>query len=445
MDKLRKAILAYFKPAIERKKRRRMAFSGIFAFALLSMMAAFAITPTDTSGPAEFLDVIEALTFSHTDVIDAGNNDIFYSAQRIQPSDSVAGLLSRLGVSDPNAFDFIRRNPKTQAVSRQMRPGKTVTAETGDGGILRALHFPLNSRDGVLVVKRDGDRFDAEEQVLPSETHIVLKAGEIRHSLFGATDSVGVPDSIALQIAEIFGGVIDFHRDLRKGDRFFIAFEAMTRPGGGSARAGRVLAVEFINGRRAYTAFLFKLENGKEGYYSADGTSLRRAFLRSPLEFSRVSSGFTTARFHPILKIWRSHRGIDYAAPTGTRVRSVSDGRVEFAGQKSGYGNVIIVKHWGAFSTLYGHLSGFAPGIKTGAPVSQGDIIGYVGQTGLATGPHLHYEFRVNSVQVNPLSITLPEAPPLEEAEIERFVTASAPQRAQIALTKLMLPFTLLE
>jgi murein DD-endopeptidase MepM/ murein hydrolase activator NlpD len=445
MDKFKDVILAYFKSAIEHGRRRLMALVGVAFFALLTMMAAFAITPYTPSPPPEFHDIVETLTFARDDTIDSGKDGVFFSAQRIQPSDSVAGLLDRLGVSDPDAFEFILRNPKTQAVSRQMRPGKTVSAETLEGGRLKALHFPLNSKDGVLFVRRNAEGFEADEALLPSETHIVVKAGEIRSSLFGATDAVGIPDSIALQIAEIFGGVIDFHRDLRKGDRFFIVYEALTRPGAGSVRAGRVLSVEFINNRRTYTAFLFKLENGKEGYYSADGASLRRAFLRSPLEFSRVSSGFTTARFHPILKIWRSHKGIDYAAPTGARVRSVSDGRIEFAGSKSGYGNVVIVKHWGAFSTLYAHLSGFAPGIKKGAPVFQGDIIGYVGQTGLATGPHLHYEFRVGGVQVNPLSIALPEAPPLEKAEIERFMESTATTRAQLALAKQIQPTAMLE
>ncbi|MDR2507532.1 MAG: M23 family metallopeptidase [Candidatus Accumulibacter sp.] len=440
---LRNRILAYFKPAIEREKRHRLAFfAGIVSFTLLGMMAASAITPADMHAPSiEFQDIVEHLALANIVSIDTGSGNDFFHEERIQPSDSVASLLKRLGVSDPEVFEFILKNQKTQAVSRQMRPGKTIAAQTGALGEFKALYFPLNGKDNVLAVRKNGASFEADEQTLTSGSYITLKAGEIRNSLFGATDAAGVPDSIALQIAEIFGGVIDFHRDLRKGDRFFIAYETLARAGGGSSvRAGRVLAAEFINNQKIYTAFLFKTADGKEGYYSADGASLRRAFLRSPLEFSRITSGFSASRFHPVLKIWRSHKGTDYAAPTGTHVLSVSDGRIEFAGRQNGYGNLIIVKHNGAFSTAYAHLSGFAPGIRKGVSVSQGEVIGYVGQTGLATGPHLHYEFRVNSVQVNPLTIALPEAIPLEATEIERFMALSTPQKNQIALAKEIQP-----
>ena len=440
---LRDRILAYFKPTIEREKRHRLAFAGIVSFTLLGMMAASAITPTDMPAPSiEFQDIVERLTLANMNPIDTGSGNDFFHEERIQPSDSVASLLKRLSISDPEVFEFILKNQKTQAVARQMRPGKTIAAQTGALGEFKALYFPLSGKDNVLAVRKNGNSFEADEQTLVPESYLTLKAGEIRNSLFGATDAVGIPDAIAIQIAEIFGGVIDFHRDLRKGDRFFVAYETLARTGGSgnSVRAGRVLAVEFINNQKTYTAFLFKTADGKEGYYSADGASLRRAFLRSPLEFSRVTSGFSTSRFHPVLKIWRSHKGVDYAAPTGTRILSVSDGRIEFVGRQNGYGNLIIVKHRGVFSTAYAHLSGFAPGIKKGVSVSQGEVIGYVGQTGLATGPHLHYEFRVNSVQVNPLAIALPEAVPLEAAEIERFMTLSAPQKTQIVLAKEIQP-----
>jgi murein DD-endopeptidase MepM/ murein hydrolase activator NlpD len=260
-----------------------------------------------------------------------------------------------------------------------------------------------------------------------------MRAGEIRYSLFGATDSAGIPDAVATQLAEIFGSDIDFHRDLRKGDRFSIVYEMLYQRGQ-PVRSGRIVAAEFTNDRKSYQAYWFAGEDGKGGYYTAEGKSLRKAFLRSPLEFSRVTSGFSSSRFHPVLQTWRAHKGVDYGAPVGTRVRSVADGVVDFAGRQGGYGNLLIVRHQGTYSTAYGHLNGFAPGVRKGTRVAQGDTIGFVGQTGLASGPHLHYEFRVRDQQVNPLAMTLPTALPLEPGQVSRFKAATAPLNTQLRL-----------
>jgi murein DD-endopeptidase MepM/ murein hydrolase activator NlpD len=362
-------------------------------------------------------------------------NATFLREERVQRSDTVSSLITRLGITDREASDFIRQNPEAQAVSRQLRPGKLVTAKTGENGELHSLYFPLNGKDAALVIERRSGGFVASEQVLKLESQTVVKSGEIRSSLFGATDAAGIPDAIATQLAEIFGGEIDFHRDLRKGDRFSLVYETLSHRGQ-AIRSGRILSAEFTNNQKTYHAYWFQSEEGKFGYYTADGKSLRKAFLRSPLEFSRVTSGFTSARFHPVLQTWRAHKGVDYGAPTGTRVRSVADGVVEVAGRQGGYGNLIVLKHQGTYSTAYGHLSGFASGIRKGARVSQGDTIGYVGQTGLASGPHLHYEFRVNSQQVNPLAVTLPTAIPLEAAQLGRYKASITPLRAQLELAK---------
>jgi murein DD-endopeptidase MepM/ murein hydrolase activator NlpD len=201
-------------------------------------------------------------------------------------------------------------------------------------------------------------------------------------------------------------------------------------------RSGKVLAAEFTNDKKTFQAFWHTTEEGKGGYYSAEGKSLRKAFLRSPLEFSRVTSGFTSNRFHPVLQTWRAHKGVDYGAPIGTRVRSVADGTVEFAGKQGGYGNVVILRHQGAYSTAYGHLNGFAPNIRKGARIAQGETIGFVGQTGLASGPHLHYEFRIRDQQVNPLAVTLPTTVPLETSQLPRFKAATTPMAGQIQLAK---------
>ena len=195
-----------------------------------------------------------------------------------------------------------------------------------------------------------------------------------------------------------------------------------------------MLAAEFVNKGLAHRAFLWRSSDGSEGYYAEDGKSLRRAFLRSPLAFSRVTSGFSLARFHPFAQTWRAHKGVDFAAPVGTAVHAAGDGQVALAGTQNGYGNVVILRHAGAYSTVYAHLSRFAAGVKTGARVAQGDLIGYVGQTGWATGPHLHYEFRVNGVERNPLTIALPNAQPIPPSERVAYLERSAPLGAQLTL-----------
>jgi murein DD-endopeptidase MepM/ murein hydrolase activator NlpD len=236
-----------------------------------------------------------------------------------------------------------------------------------------------------------------------------------------------------MQMAEVFGGDIDFHRDLRKGDRFSVAYEVLYSDGL-AVRPGRLLAAEFENAGKSYRAVWYAgADGGKGGYFTPDGKNLRKAFLRSPLEFSRISSGFGM-RMHPIMQQWRAHKGVDYAAPTGTKIRAVGDGVVEFSGMQGGYGNLLVLKHNGHYTTAYGHLSRIAPGLHRGARVSQGDTIGFVGQTGWATGPHLHFEFRVAGEPRNPLTIAMPAALPVPSNELAAFKRSTATLAAQLAL-----------
>jgi len=434
MDNQKSRILAHSHPTIERLVRHRWTAAGLGGFSLLGMAAAFAIAPAGEDTRIQLQTVLEQLAPTATSASSPGNA-AFLREEYVQRSDTVSSLMSRLGVTDTEALEFIRQNTEAQAVSRQLRPGKVVTANTGENGDLNALYFPLNGKDIMLVVERRGNGFVAHEQALKLEAQTVIKSGEIRSSLFGATDAAGIPDAIATQLAEIFGGEIDFHRDLRKGDHFSLVYEIFNHHGQ-AIRSGRILSAEFSNNQKTYHAYWFQTEDGQGGYYTADGKSLRKAFLRSPLEFSRITSGFTNARFHPVLQTWRAHKGVDYGAPTGTRVRAVSDGTVEFAGHQGGYGNLIVLKHQSNYSTAYGHLSGFGTGIRKGVHISQSDTIGYVGQTGLASGPHLHYEFRVNGVQVNPLAVALPTAIPLEASQLGRYKTSIAPLQAQLELAK---------
>jgi murein DD-endopeptidase MepM/ murein hydrolase activator NlpD len=228
-----------------------------------------------------------------------------------------------------------------------------------------------------------------------------------------------------MQLADIFAGDVDFHRDLRKGDQFTVVYE-LHHLAGRPVRAGKVLAAEFVSRGKAYRAIHYR-----NGYYAPDGNNLRKAFLRAPLEFSRVSSGFGMRR-HPIAQGWRKHEGIDYAAPSGTRVRAVGDAVVEYAGPRGGYGNVVILRHQGQYTTLYAHLSRIA--VRTGARITQNDTIGFVGQTGWATGPHLHYEFRVGGQPRNPLSIAMPAALPVNATELPAFRAHAGPLLARLEL-----------
>jgi murein DD-endopeptidase MepM/ murein hydrolase activator NlpD len=388
---------------------------------LFGMVAAFGTAPTSAEIAPILRPVVEELARPAVEPIDTAA-DVFVREERIQRGDTVSALLSRLGADGDEALSYLRGERKAAPIFRQMSPGKAVTAKVSRDGTLLSMVFPLNGgKDQALAIERDANnQYQISELALPLETHILMKSAEINYSLFGATDAAGIPDSVATQLADIFGGDIDFHRDIRKGDRFSVIFESISHLGK-MVRTGRILAAEFINGGRSYRAVWFEGSDGRNGYYTAEGKNIRKVFLRSPLEFSRVTSGFSGGRFHPVLKEVRAHRGIDFGAPIGTRVKATGDGVVEIAGRQGGYGNLVVLRHQNQTQTYYGHLNGFAAGIRKGARVAQGDVIGYVGTTGLSTGPHLHYEFRIGGVHRNPLAMVLPAAPPLAPAQMARF------------------------
>ena len=419
---------------IVQKLRKRWVAFGVGSIALLSMMTAFALVPSGNTNPPNMQVVLEELSTPSLIVLDSGVNTSMRE-ERIQHLDTLTSIMERLGILDPAAIRFMQRDSTAQIIFRQLRPGKIVSATIGKSGELQSFYFPLNGTDSMIVVRRDNDGFSASEEVREFEHRIVVKSGEIRHSLFGAMDTIGVPDAITMQMAEIFSGDIDFHRDLRQGDHFSLVYEIRYYQGR-PVRSGRILAAEFVNNRRFHTAYWFETEDNKSGYYSAEGKSLRKAFLRAPLAFTRISSGFSASRMHPILGFSRAHTGVDYAAPMGTPVRTVANGTVEFAGWRGGYGRLLIIRHHGPYSTFYAHLNGFAPNIRKGARVTQGQTIGFVGMTGLATGPHLHYEFRINNKPVDPRRVTLPEAVPLEASQIALFKTTIQPVQAKLELAK---------
>lgn len=398
----------------------------------LSGVAAFGLAPGTTLDTAPTREINRALPMPAVRSIDdrvAG----YWHEERIQRGDTVGSVLSRLGVNDPDAMAFMRTDPAARPLY-QLRPGRPLVVETGDDGLLLRLRFVTGSGD-LLSIVRDGELFEAATTVAPVAVRWKMAAGEIRSSLFGAADAMGLPDAVTIQLADVFAGDIDFYKDIQRGDRFSVVYE-MRYVDGEAVGAGRIVAAEFSNRGKVFRAYLWRDADGAESYYAEDGTALRKAFLRSPMEFSRITSGFSNARFHPILQTWRAHNGIDYAAPIGTPVRATGNGKVLFAGVQGGYGKVIQIRNSGAYSTLYAHLSRFAPQLKPGARVAQGEVIGYVGQTGWATGPHLHYEFRVANEQRNPLTIVLPGGEPLPAADRAAFMAGIAPATSQLALAR---------
>lgn len=412
--------------------------AAVVGASLFSMMAAFGTAIDTRFDDIPRQQVVEQLTLPPLAAAEEVGQS-FLREERVQRGDTVMSLLQRLGIDDPAAIGFLKNNTTAQSLFRQLSPGKNLTARTGAQGDLQMLVFPLNGgKDQALVVERSGEGFSAAERPLSLETQVVMKTAEIRYSLFGASDAAGIPDTVATQLADIFGGDIDFHRDLRRGDRFAVIYESVNYLGR-AVRSGRILAAEFVNNGKTYRAAWFADPAGGEnssGYYTADGKNIRKAFLRSPLEFSRITSGFTSARFHPVLQKWRAHKGIDYGAPTGTRVKATGNGTVEYVGVQGGYGKVVVLRHQGRYTTLYGHLSGYAAGLRKGSRVSQGDVIGFVGATGLASGPHLHYEFRVNDVHQNPLAMALPSAPPLMPHQLDQFRASTGVHLARIDLIR---------
>jgi murein DD-endopeptidase MepM/ murein hydrolase activator NlpD len=363
------------------------------------------------------------------------DNQTYFREERIRPGDTLATLLHRLGVDDEAAAAFIKSDRIAYNVL-QFRAGRQVQAQTTEDGELQRLTTTLLDKAGspinTIVISRDGDRFTATETSAKLEKRIEMHSGEIRSSLFAATDAAQIPDSIATQIVDMFSTSIDFASDLRRGDRFNVVYETFWH-NGEFVRAGRVLAGEFLNSGKTHQSVWFDEPNGQGGYYTFDGKSLKKAFLKSPLEFSRVSSGFSM-RVHPLSGHWKQHQGVDFAAPIGTPIRASGDGVVDFAGTQNGYGNIVIIKHWNNYSTAYAHMSRFASGLKKGGKVSQGEVIGYVGMTGWSSGPHLHYEFRVNNQPRDPMSIEVPNAQSLAGGELQRFRGVASDMRHRFAL-----------
>ncbi len=405
-------ILAQNQAFSERKLRLRWILA-LSALPLFGIFAAFGTAPSTSVQDVNVQTVIEDITLPQDTApsFNLQQSASYWQVDQVKRDDTLASLLKRLNIRNTTAIDFLRNSTDARPFSSKLRPGQTIQAQTDENGVLQQLIYLPDNNNQFTVSLRNQD-YVAQMQAINSNTVTVIKSGTIQGSLFAATDAADIPDQVAMQLVEIFSSDIDFHSDLRRGDHFSVVYES-NFSNGEVISTGKVLAAEFINAGKTYRAVMYQHPSGEVSYYTPDGKSLHKSFLRSPLEFSRVSSGFSLGRFHPILQKIRAHKGVDYAAPIGTRVKASGDATVEFVGVKGGYGNVIVLRHANDVSTVYGHLSRFAPGLHKGNKVSQGDIIGFVGMTGLATGPHLHYEFLLHGEHRDPLKVALPTALPL--------------------------------
>lgn len=348
----------------------------------------------------------------------------------VSRNDTLDGIFRRLKL---NVADLasLRALPGLKARFDSLRPGELLHFSHKDGQLF-GLERRLNDAQ-TLEVTRAGDGLKADVLENPFETRTRTVGGRIYSSLFEAVEDAGAHDQTAVALADIFAWDVDFVLDVRAGDSFVVTYQELWRDGH-YVKDGPVLAASFVNQGHEYRAVRYTDPAGVTGYYAPDGRSMRKAFLRAPLEFSRVSSGFSTARLHPILNRIRAHKGVDYAAPIGTPVRAAGDGVIRFAGVLGGYGNLVEIQHTQSITTVYGHLSRFAPGMRPGTHVTQGTVIAYVGMTGLATGPHLHYEYRVNGVFKNPQTVVLPAAAPIDAAYSADFHAHTDPLLASLDL-----------
>lgn len=395
----------------ERKKKLRW-FITVSTMPLLGVITAFGLVPTSNLGLNTGKIAIEQLALPGAAPAETAVTT-FWHTERLQRGDTVAELMQRLNIKDAAASDYLRKSAETKAF-RKLSVGNEVRAETDASGALVSLSY-LDEQGAQVTVNKQGNILSSKVVAAQLEKRLFVRTGEIKTSLYAATDAAGMPESAANQLTEIFSGDVDFHHDLKRGDKFTAVYET-TYSNGALVKTGQIQAAEFINQGHVYRAVRFQTDANHSDYYTPEGKSLKKAFMRSPIAFSRVSSSFTMSRFHPVLNQWRAHKGVDFAAPTGTPAKATADGQVAFEGTQSGYGNVVILNHPGNLSTVYGHLSHFAKGMHKGDRIKQGDVIGYVGMTGLATGPHLHYEFRVNGQQHDPMSVALPNALPINGA-----------------------------
>ncbi len=378
----------------------------------------------DAPGPAEAaVPVHVGLPSTAAPAVDEAD----WRTTRVRRGESLSLIFSRLGFSAAELQTILGLGRDVDRLKR-IFPGDELRYRADPDGRLEALRYRYDEAHS-LAIERRGEAFTVSTIEHPIEHRQHFARASIDDSLFLAAQRAGLSDRLTMELAGIFGWDIDFALDIRKGDTFAVVYDELYQ-NGERLRDGDILAASFTNRGRTYRAIRF--DDGH--YYTPDGKSMRKAFLRTPVRFTRISSRFSLGRKHPILHRIRAHHGVDYAAPSGTPIKATGDGKVVFLGRKGGYGRVIVLKHGSRYSTVYAHMSRYRRGLRRGSRVHQGQIIGYVGMSGLATGPHLHYEFRVDGVHRNPLTVRLPDAAPLPRSRMARFKARATPLLAQLEL-----------
>ncbi|MDR7087999.1 OapA family protein [Cellvibrio fibrivorans] len=346
----------------------------------------------------------------------------------VQNGDNLSILFKRAGLNDRTIYELFS-DAKDAKDLRNIRPGQKM-AFLVENGQLQGLNYIIDELNS-LNFTRGTKGFTGKEIALKPDVKYAFRQASIDSSLYMAGKRAGMPSNLTMELANIFGWDIDFALDIQKGDSFKVMYEEQFLEGK-RIGTGKIMAAEFTNAGKTFKAVRYTDKQGASNYYTPDGRGMHKAFLRSPIEFAKISSHFSLGRKHPVLHIIRAHKGTDYAAVRGTPIRSTGNGKVAFAGRKNGFGNTVVIQHGQGIETLYGHMNGFAKGIRSGSRVSQGDVIGYVGSTGLASGPHLHYEFHVNGQVRNPVTVPLPKSIGIEKTELARFNETTRPLIAKL-------------
>ncbi len=356
-------------------------------------------------------------------------NDPSHKLLTVSKGDTLSTLFSKVGLSSNELHDAINSSKDAKLFSN-LDIGQVLEFDLSTSGQLKRLQSKLSDLETISLDKT-AKGYAFKRELIKPDLRTAYTHGTINNSLSQSAQRAGLAHSLTMDMANVFGYDIDFSEDIRQGDEFEVIYEQKVI-NDKVVGTGSILSARFINRGKTYTAVRYTNKQGATSYYTADGNSMRKAFIRSPVDFARISSGFSMGRMHPILNKIRAHKGIDYAAARGTPIKAAGDGKVMLAGRQGGYGNVVIIQHGNNYKTLYGHMQGFAKGVRTGTSVKQGQVIGYIGTTGLSTGPHLHYEFQVNGRHVNPLSIKTAMADPIAKTEKQRFLQQSQPLLARM-------------
>ncbi len=373
----------------------------------------------------EIEDISDSSSYQDDDPVIAMEESVLEEDEVIEPwqsvtvksGDSLALIFSRLGLSPRSLYNLMSLGKEVSNL-KKIQPGQILNFQIADNELL-GLEYEM-SLTNTLKISKEENKFISEIKQIELEKVVKNTSAIINDSLFLSGKRAGLTDNLIMQLVDIYAWDIDFALNIREGDSFTVIYEEQYKDGI-KVSDGPIIAAEFVNRNKPLRSVRYTHEDGRIDYYADNGDAMRKAFLRTPVEFARISSRFNLNRKHPILNKIRAHRGVDYAASTGTPIKATGDGTVAFSGTKGGYGRTVILKHGGKYSTVYAHLHKYAKGVRSGSKVKQGQIIGYVGKSGLATGPHLHYEFRINGVHRNPLTVALPKVESISKDALSEF------------------------